>query len=115
MSGSSHPQVPERAPQLVEFFPLKDIPARLPAGPNGRRLHPKVPIRWATKGVRGVQLRFVSAGRLKLTTEAWLVAFLEAVARAQQPAPVRPIKKTSDTARRAKTKAILAGVGLGNT
>ncbi len=102
---------------LAGFYPLKDVVNRLPAGPRDRRLHPKVPVRWALQGSHGVKLRFIAAGRQKLTCDEWLVQFCDAVARAQQgepqPAPTRAAQKGPNTARRAKTKRILAGVGLG--
>ena len=107
------------AVSLAGFYRLADVVDRLPPGPNGRRLHPKVPVRWALKWSHGVKLRFIAAGRQKLTCDQWLVQFCDAVARAQQgephPAPTRQAQKGLSAARRAKTKSILAGVGLGNT
>jgi hypothetical protein len=105
------------AATLAGFYRIVDVVDRLPPGPNGRRLHPKVPVRWALKGVRGVKLRFIAAGRQKLTCDEWLVQFCDAVARAQQgepqPAPGRPVQKPRTNARRARTRRILAGFGLG--
>ena len=102
---------------LSGFYPLKDVVNRLPAGPRDRRLHPKVPVRWALQGSHGVRLRFIAAGRQKLTCDEWLVQFCDAVARAQQgvqqPAPVRPAAKSATSTRRARTRKILAEVGLG--
>ena len=71
---------------LSAFYPLKRVPDRLPAQANGNRLNPRVPVRWATRGVYGVRLRFICAGRQKLTTDVWLREFCEAVARAQMQA-----------------------------
>ena len=67
---------------LSELYPVKKVPQRVPPNERGN-LHPRVPIRWAMHGVYGIRLRFVCAGRQKLTCDAWLREFLEAVARAQ--------------------------------
>src|SRR5260221_6539708 len=104
---------PESDTQLASYFPVKLVGKHLPAGSSGMRLHRKVAIRWCTIGVRGVRLRYIAAGRQKLTCDAWLFEFCDAVARAQQPAPPRPPSKRRDDSRRRRTTKILADVGLG--
>lgn len=104
---------------LESFYPVKRVPQRIQ---TCRRLHPKVPIRWCIKGAHGCKLRYVSAGRQKLTTDAWVLEFLAAVAEAQQreaggvaaPASVVAPKRTAarDAGRREKTKRLLAAAGL---
>lgn len=100
-------------PTLADLYPVKRVPDRLPPTSRGNRLHPKCVLNWCNKGKNGVFLRFVTHGRQKLTCDRWVFDFLESVARAQQPAPVRPVQKPSNNARRDRTKRILAGVGLG--
>jgi hypothetical protein len=73
-------------PSLADFYPLKDVPKRVPHRPNGKRLHPKVAVRWALQGSHGVRLRYVAAGRQKLTCDPWVLEFFAAVAARQQQA-----------------------------
>ncbi|MFY9343380.1 MAG: hypothetical protein WAT39_12865 [Planctomycetota bacterium] len=75
---------------LAEFYALKYVSDRLPKRANGNRLHPKVVVRWAIQGCQGVRLRFIAAGRQKLTCDAWLFQFLDEVARAQQSKGAAP-------------------------
>jgi len=50
--------------QLLAF---SEIPANVPPRPTGRRLHVSAPHRWATKGVGGVRLEFISIGGTRYT------------------------------------------------
>lgn len=46
---------------------------------NGRNVHPATVWRWATSGVRGVRLRSRLVGGRRVTTEADIEAFLNAL------------------------------------
>lgn len=46
---------------------------------NGRKVHPATVWRWATSGVRGVRLRSRLVGGRRVTTEADIEVFLNAL------------------------------------
>lgn len=115
----------EAVPRPEDLFPIVEIPNRLPPRPSGRRLHPKVALRWTIRGSHGVMLRHVAVGRQKCTTWGWVMEFLGAVAEAmrlrrQQTTvrppnanPTKPAKTAGrSAARAARTKHLLAHEGL---
>lgn len=61
-------------------IPLGVVPVELPPRPDGSRVSPCTVRRWATHGVRGLRLRWFSAGpRRKCTTREEVARFVAAV------------------------------------
>lgn len=114
----------ESVPQPADLFPIVEIPQRLPPRPSGRRLHPKVALRWTIRGSYGVILRHVAIGRQKCTTWPWVMEFLGAVAEAMRarrqqctaalvPPPKPALQRGRSAARTQRTDRLLSEVGLG--
>jgi hypothetical protein len=79
---------------------------------TGRKTHPQTIRDWANRGLRGVRLRSVYRGGVKLTCPEWLEEFFEAytVARLGTPATLPP---TDREVSRRQARALAEGRRLG--
>ncbi len=59
------------------LWPLRELPARLPLSPRGKKLHVATAFRWHSRGVRGRKLKAVLVGGSLYTSDEWLRAFIE--------------------------------------
>jgi hypothetical protein len=100
--GSRYVPMPE------DLFPVSELPKKLTPRPNGKRVHPKVALRWALKGAEGVVLEHVCQGRQKLTCWRWCVDFMRAVAAAKL-ARRQPAASASATATRSTSRTVVRG------
>ena len=78
-----------------EILTFKEVCERLPTRRGGGRIHVGTVHRWATRGVGGVVLEFVSVGATRCTSPSALDRFFAAVAQARS---VRGARKASSTA-----------------
>lgn len=51
--------------------------------PDGRKLHIATIYRWCSRGLRGHRLEFMQLGGMRVTTEAALLRFFEALAQSE--------------------------------
>lgn len=89
----------------AKFVPLSDVPAMLPARPNGRKVHISAVYRWASKGVKGVRLETVRIAGALFTTREAVEDFINAAA---QPVEVRVVPDRLAERRQAIAAARLA-------
>lgn len=92
-------------PGLADLMPPGQVAKRVPGRP-----HPRTILRWMLRGVEGpdgtrVMLQHVRAGRQRLTTEAWLVAFFAAQTPSADQQTVTPARQSPATANVAATSA----------
>lgn len=95
------------APSLADLLTLAQAARRVPGKP-----HPKTVLRWMLRGLDGVRLKSVRAGRQRLTCERWLVEFFAASAKvhaggiptsaAPTAAPATPARTSERSARTAR-------------
>src|SRR4051794_8032975 len=81
-------QAGDLADHLDDLIPLRDVPALLPRGRGGKRVHIATLYRWTDRGCRGVRLRHVQCGATRATTRQWLADFLAALTAAGSAPPV---------------------------
>lgn len=72
----------EQAQQL-DLIPLAEVPRILPPRAGGKRIHPSCVFRWASHGILGCRLRWISMGRCRVTRREWLEEFFSRVAAAR--------------------------------
>lgn len=62
---------------LAQFWPLKELPNKLPRTPRGKKIHRSTGFRWASTGVRGRRLRTYQIGGCLYTCDEWLSQFIQ--------------------------------------
>lgn len=120
---ASRADATEQQPLQLDLIPLADVPRILPPRRGGKRIHPSCVFRWASEGVLGCKLRWISMGRCRVTRREWLEEFFAQVAAARDPAaapesegarrrpPARRAAQGQD--RKARTAEVLRRHGLG--
>ncbi|MEM6277071.1 MAG: DUF1580 domain-containing protein [Pseudomonadota bacterium] len=76
---------------------------------TGDRPHAATLHRWASRGLKGVKLKFVYAGGHRRTTEEWVREFFDAVTEAASCGSDNPIATKSHEADRAEGELSAAG------
>lgn len=67
------------------LVPLAEVPKRLPARPNGKRVHISACYRWVATGVRGVRLESIRVGGTTYTSLQAIQRFADAVSQRVRP------------------------------
>ena len=80
-----------------ELYPLTDLPSR-PWMPkkNGKKVSRFTCIRWALRGKRGLKLRTIMVGGLRVTCDAWVWAFFESLDGSAPATAMNPRRQTKD-------------------
>jgi hypothetical protein len=103
-----------------QLIPLRDVPRRLPARPNGRRVHISAIYRWTQRGTHGVRLECIHIGGTTYTSLEALQRFGNGLS---TPGTQSSIKQSCNSRLRRRqiqeatraTNAILAGGKGGRT
>jgi hypothetical protein len=63
-------------PDYSSLIPIRDLPAALPRGSRGKKIHKSTIYRWILRGVRGVRLRTTSIGGMTFVSPEDLAEFI---------------------------------------
>lgn len=62
-----------------KLIPLAEVPALLPPGRSGRRVHVSAVFRWVQKGLKGIRLEAVQLAGRRVTSREALSRFFQAL------------------------------------
>ncbi len=91
---------------LTEYYPVTQVPSKLPCKSKGKPVHRASVFRWCSVGVGGRRLRTVRIGGSLFTCDQWLMQFINGDA--ASPSPVS--EPNLDAVLRAEHELSAAGI-----